>query len=55
MRSEPRCAGERISHAEIWAEGTPVPVPKGRTSLVWPRVCRKSIVIGAHRARHREA
>lgn len=31
MRSEPRLAGdERISHVVIWAEGTLVPMPKGR-------------------------
>lgn len=34
MRSEPRLAGGvRISCAEIWAEGTAMPTPKGRTCL----------------------
>lgn len=37
------------------AEGTPVPVPKGRTCLAWTRVCRKSPVVGADRARGRGA
>lgn len=35
---------------EIWAEGTPVPMPEGRTGLQGLGVCRTSIVMGAHGA-----